>query len=385
MEINQMQCPECMSEISEGIDTCPQCGFPIEKSNSIIRDKKPFNKRLFLIIIAATLLLAIGIGAICYYFMIWEGEYKITQVKSTVELGMEEDYNSYFTYNKEDIINLSVVDIKNFDINTVGSYEIIYAVTNNRNNTKNMSFPLEVIDTTAPQISLMADEVYIAKGNSFILEEYVEVEEKSDNFSIKSIGDYALDVADTYTIDVYAEDASGNISEKKRFTLIVENRDNCDFRNVKYGDNRETVRRYETEGEFVEESERYLAYNILYDRYDAIVLYTFNLNDELKSIVISIKESHTDYSAYISEYNDIQGKLKQKYGKPKEELVNKGSLYRYCASQGEALMLGQVEMLSRWDLEKEIIFTYLGKDNTIYLMIAYESKEVEDIESLDAF
>lgn len=162
--------------------------------------------------------------------------------------------------------------------------------------------------------------------------------------------------------------------------LIVEDRDNCVFRNVKFGDSAEVVKRYET-AELITEGDdnarHYIIYEGIVEGDDAFLYYDTNENDELYAITVIFNESHTDHDLYINSFNNISDKLTALYGEAKVEKA-KGSLYGYCDSEGDALNLGQVKYRNSWDTDELSAILYLAKDNyEVSFALIYQSKTYE--------
>ena len=78
------------------------------------------------------------------------------------------------------------------------------------------------------------------RGSSYQPESNAEAAD-ADSCTVEASGDYDLNAEGTYEIVFTAKDGSGNQSEKKSMTLIVENRDDCLFRNAKLGDSAEVI------------------------------------------------------------------------------------------------------------------------------------------------
>ena len=165
--------------------------------------------------------------------------------------------------------------------------------------------------------------------------------------------------------------------------LIVENRDGCVFRNVKFGDSAEVVKRYET-SDLLEENDDKGSQTLIYEgsveNEDAYIYYDMNQKDQLYAITIIFNETHTDNDMYLSLFDGITEKLTALYGEAKIEKV-KGSLYNYCSTEGEALNLGQVKYRNTWDSDELSVYLYLGKDNyEVSFGLLYESKNFEQPE-----
>ena len=340
------------------------------------KDKK--KKFILLIIIGSIFILAAALF-ICYKF-VYQGSFEITLSKDTVELGTDVDLLTYLEYDPENIIEVTVTDDGNFDAGTAGDYQVMFRIKNKRGNIKEVPFAFHVTDTVAPELSLLNDTVYIARGSKYNPQDNTEVND-ADVCIIETGGDYDLNQEGTYQISLSAKDGSGNISETKTMNLIVENRDDCLFRKVRMGDSAEVVQRYET-AELItkqdeDNGESLIVYEDAVEGEDAYIYYQLNDKDQLCCIVVSFIQPHTDYSLYISKFGSITENLNLKYGEAKTEKV-KGRLYGYCSSEGEALSIGEVKYRNSWDTEDLSIVLYLGSDNyEITFSIIYDSKTLD--------
>lgn len=371
-----MQCPECGKEISDQVPACPHCGFPVQKqTGGDGKDKK--KKFIPLIIIGSIFILAAALF-ICYKF-VYQGSFEITLSKDTVELGTDVDLLTYLEYDPENIIEVSVTDDGNFDAGTAGEYQVMFRIKNKRGNIKEVPFAFHVTDTVAPELSVLKDTVYVAKGSEYDPQTNAEASD-ADTCTIEIGGEYDLHQEGTYEISFSAKDGSGNTSETKSMKLIVENRDDCVFRNVKFGDSAEVVKRYETSDLLKENDDKgsqTLIYGGSVENEDAYIYYDMNQKDQLYAITIIFNETHTDNDMYLSLFEGITEKLTALYGEAKIEKV-KGSLYSYCSTEGEALNLGQVKYRNTWDTDDLSVYLYLGKDNyEVSFGLLYESKNFE--------
>lgn len=374
-----IQCKDCGYINIENSRICKECGAILGD-----REKNTTKNKLLTAFLILLLLSLVGLTIwLFYYFIIWEGNFEVSQEISKIELGEPSDFMSTLKYDDTEIVNIDILET-NFNENEVGIYTITYTVTNIRNNKKNLTFTYEVVDTTAPIVYLKENPIYIKKGADFSIDEFVRVDELNA-YELLYAGNLDLTQAGSYDIQIIAVDAKGNRSNECNLTVNVENRDNCVIRNVKFGDSREIVKRYE-DATFIKEAPTYLQYSVKYGNYfDANVAYVFNTYNQLYSIVFLIDEKHKDYGNYISNFNNISNSLSDKYGEPSEKTVVKGTYYNYCSDQSQALQNGQVSFFNLWDLEDKTIYEYLANDGDIYFSVVYESKEIDDQENLDNY
>lgn len=388
-----VKCSECGKEISDQAVSCPHCGCPIireqdheaaneKQVNSSLDAVNGSNKRTHkkaIFIIAGCVLVAL-IAVLIGVMFIYQGSFDVTLSSDTIELGSEKNLVDYLEYEPEDITEVNVISDGGFNADQIGEYSVLFSVKNAKGRVKEIPFELRVVDTAAPELSIVDDIVYIPKGSEYDPESNIKVVDK-DDYTIEITGDYNLSEAGTYNISAVATDNSGNVSEKKSMQLIVEDRDKCVVRNIQMGDSKDVIKRYET-GEFLQDETNadgssFLVYSDAVEGEDAYIFYLMNSKDELYSIMIYFVENHTDHSLYISCFDRIAEKLSNIYGEANVE-KGTGSLYNYCESEAEALNIGQVKYRDTWESEDMSIILYLGKDNyEVTFVLSYESKIIE--------
>ena len=371
-----MNCPECGKEISDQVNNCPHCGFPVNNKKDEGSNKK---KKVIPVVIAAIVLLLI-LAAFFIYKFVYKGSFQISQGKDTIELGTDVDLIKYLEYSPEDIIDVTIVDDGGFDCNAAGDYQVLFNVKNKRGNIKQVQYDFHVTDTVPPELTVLKDTVYVAKGSSYQPESNAEAAD-ADSCTVEVSGDYDLNAEGTYEIVFTAKDGSGNQSEKKSMTLIVENRDDCLFRNAKLGDSAEVIQRYETGELFTKQDEdngeSLIIYEDTVEGEDAYIYYQMNDKDQLCCITVIFMQPHTDYDIYINKFDSITEKLTLDYGEPKKE-KGKGRLYGYCSSEGEALSIGEGKFRNLWSSDDVDIVLYLGSDNyEISFAMIYDSNTLD--------
>lgn len=361
-------CPECNGNIDKDSKMCPNCGY------SFLQTKRKYKPIVFGVVIA--ICIVVVVISLIYYFKIYEGEFCLEQNQTTIELGRNEDLLKLLKYDDENIIDVELSDDGGYDYNKLGEYTVVFTATNERKNRKEFTFVFEVVDTIAPTIEIPENEIYIAKGTEFVIENYVKAQDKSNNCIISYSGEMDTNKEGKYSIKAYAKDLSGNISEEKELSINIENRDDCDFKMAKFGDSKEIVKRYETEELIEQEEVEGLLYSTTLMGINARLMYVFNDEDQLCRVGYIFDENHTDYNLYFSDYEIIKEALVEKYGDPDDKRESKGSLYGYCDTKGEALSLGQYGICEKWNLDNKDICIYLFSDNyVIEFVLVYESKE----------
>ena len=379
-------CPECGKEVDIDAVECSNCGCPLKKQKTrkdedVVKQKIHNKKSYKKIIVIIMMVLILAVVFLIYYYFIDKGSFEVSLEKDTIELGDTINLTDCISYNLDVIQEVEVIDDDNFNSDKTGDYLIIYSVTNKKGNIKEISFPIHVIDTVAPEVSVLQDVVYTPKGSEYNPVSNVKITEK-DKYNLDVAGDYDLNNDGSYEISFVAIDDSGNVSEKKSMTLIVEDRDDYVVRNIKFGDNEETIARYE-KGVFVdkdisEEGNFILLYEDIIEGEKANIIYYLNQHDELYDIMILFIDKHTDYSIYINSFYALAQKISDKFGEPAEENKYKGQLYYYCDTEADALFMGQIRYATIWNTDDMDVYLYLSKDNLeVDYALMYRSKIVD--------
>ncbi|WMC93220.1 zinc ribbon domain-containing protein [Kineothrix sp. MB12-C1] len=368
-----IKCPECGKEISDQVSICPHCGYPLKKKTGFdLKHKK-------VVLLIGILLLIIATIFIYFKFM-YRGSFDISQSNSNIELGAKTDLINYLEYNPENIIEVNIIGDNDFNINKIGDYSVLFSIKNKKGYIEEIPFQFHVVDTIAPKLSVKGDIVYLPKGNEYDPKDNTTVSDK-DDYSVEIIGNYNLDETGTYDIFFVAKDKSGNVSDKKSMKLVVEDRDNCIVRNVRFGDSLEIIQRYEAANflgeEYGDDGSHYIQYEDDVEGENALITYLTNNKDELCQVMFTFIENHTDYSLYLNYFNNVSEKISKEYGTP-EVIKAKGSLYNYCDSEADALNIGQVKYRNTWETNDVSIYLYLAKDNyEMSFALLYISKTIE--------
>lgn len=132
------------------------------------------------------------------------------------------------TLNGEDISKNVEVDYKSVDITKVGTYELVYSVSNLKGkHTVKASRTIDVIDTTPPEITLKGESIVKVKIGTEYVDEGATAADKVDGDLSKNIKvDNTVDVnkKGKYTVTYTVSDAAGNEAQATR-TVIVYKQD----------------------------------------------------------------------------------------------------------------------------------------------------------------
>lgn len=151
-------------------------------------------------------------------------------------------------------------------------------------------------------------------------------------------------------------------------------RENPDFRNVKWGDSSEIVKQYEIETKLSETSVG-LTGEVKIENLDALLIYNFDSNDELHTALYDISGiESSSVTQCISIYNSLKETLVEKYGEPEQDQIVKTVDQSLINTVGEskALECGYILYGANWETQKTNIRIMLGApDSEMTLIIAY--------------
>lgn len=369
------KCSKCGFEFDEKIDICfcPNCGKKVERKNTFMdQGKKVMNlntKKKGIVVCILFLVLSYIL-----YFKIYPGKFDIKQSVDTIELGRNQDLLKTVEVNYSNIKDIAITDDGGFDANKVGDYSVIFDVFNNRQNHCEKTYVYHVVDTTAPTISVDNTVLYAKKGSEINLNSYINMEDKSGTATAIIDGDYNINVANTYQVEIHAEDESGNKSETIEVTLVVEDRDHCDFRCANFGETKEIIKRYETE-ELEYDEDDMISYKVTFCGVDGVLIYSFNEEGKLAAAGYLLGEDIINYDLYISYFEDINEILEKKYGKA-DSVQSFNNSYGNL-SLGNALVLGDYAKQCEWYEDNMTIRLLLQSEewNEIVFNCMYYSNE----------
>ena len=369
-----INCPECNHVLSDKAKKCPHCGY---------KPKKKHGKWLAFIVV---LFIVGGLGA--FGGVKWyQSLVDLNQGMSKVELGDDVDLLDCVKYDKERIKDIKVVNDGNFESSSIGEYEVVYRATNIYNKSKDFTFNIKVRDTVAPKLVLKEKELYLAKGSDFDINDYATGDDKSD-VKISYTGDFDINKAGDYNLSVVAVDDSNNISKEQSLIINVSDRSKADFRNAFFGDDAETIKRYET-AEFDEVNSTKSVLLFTGESIGGVnceVVYLLNKKGQLFSAHYSdeVDMNYVDGSKAIQDYETWCELLKKKYGKPDfsdENIIS--SLYFYADSKAQALELGYLQYWTEYKKKNVIISCYADtNDYRTGTCLRYKSTKYD--ESIDA-
>ena len=108
------------------------------------------------------------------------------------------------------------------DVNTVGSYTITYTATDLDNNTATATRTVNVIDTTAPVVTITGDNPATVELGSTYTDAGATASDASGDVTVVTTGTVDADTLGTYTLTYTSTDASGNAGTATRTVNVVD-------------------------------------------------------------------------------------------------------------------------------------------------------------------
>lgn len=150
---------------------------------------------------------------------------------------------------------------------------------------------------------------------------------------------------------------------------------NGDFRVGFWGDNIDTINKYETakfEGVSEDEDGTVMMYSGTVAGKDAYIIYNFDIEGKLYCCFYGINNTYSSSALYITAYESLKDSLSEKYGKPSSDDVKKISSLANYADPDIALQLGYSVYRTIWNTDTtEISLGMLNSGDGISTMIAY--------------
>jgi hypothetical protein len=149
---------------------------------------------------------------------------------------------------------------------------------------------------------------------------------------------------------------------------------NGDFRQFSWGESMDYVKQHH-QGKLEEQSKNSLIYEGNIDGIRCSIVYGFSDN-KLYMAAYSSKETHFNKNDYINDYDKLNARLTEKYGKPdSEKIIWKNDLFKGDEQdRGIAIATGGLVYAAMWTIEGATIVSGLAGDNLkIKHAIIYEN------------
>lgn len=155
-------------------------------------------------------------------------------------------------------------------------------------------------------------------------------------------------------------------------------REDADFRNAKWGEDEETVKKYEIEIALTE-GENQLLGEANVGGYDSYVGFLFD-NNALYQGIYAFVLNYSNAGQYIPVYDALKNMLTQKYGNPYEDEIIPLAKQKQIdyAGPASALEYGYVVYRSQWETDTTNIMLGMSAENyEVKLLISYTDKNYE--------
>ena len=297
----------------------------------------------------------------------------VQQTTTTIELGSEIDISTLFSCKENFSIHQS--SDENFDTTNIGTYDVLFTITNPKGNTTDNTFQFTIVDTISPELQVDKDNITIIFGTTFDINDYAKATDNSDDINITYSPEIDTRTIGDFEILVTATDFSENATSKTIYLNIIE-RENLSFRNTIWGDSLEFIKNIET-AEFIEDIPPFTVYSgVTIAGKDAEVFYTTDPDYGLYIGMYNFTKTYVTGASYIQDFYTLKEAMIDVYGEPDEiyEPYILSSFAHYFDDYGQALTSGYVEYIDRWEIEETNtrITLVLGTDNYVtYLQLVY--------------
>lgn len=155
---------------------------------------------------------------------------------------------------------------------------------------------------------------------------------------------------------------------------IIETRENTTFRNAYWGDDIETVKKYE-DSELVGEDTNFLYYNTKISGYEVNTVYFFDDNNKLYNAGYQFLNKQTNGGQYLTQYNNLKESLIKKYGEASIDkivpFVDQSQIDH--AGESNAIEYGYVSYYTEWENDNTRIYLGMMTENyETQIMIGYK-------------
>ena len=149
---------------------------------------------------------------------------------------------------------------------------------------------------------------------------------------------------------------------------------NGDFRIGFWGDDMETINKYETaKFEAISSDNKTIMYSGTVASHEAYILYEFDDDGKLYRGLYQFTDSYNEGSMYIATFDSLKESLSDKYGKPSTDKKKKLSSLANYTDDGTALQLGYTMYNTKWNTETtEISLGMLSVNYEISILMEYK-------------
>lgn len=161
-------------------------------------------------------------------------------------------------------------------------------------------------------------------------------------------------------------------------------RTDLNFRIAKWGDSKDIVKDYETAEPFESTNDNILVYIGTVAGLDAGISYFFDPEYGFYMGGYRLVEDHTTNASYISDYNTLKAAIAEKYGEPTSDDIKTLDTLAEYADAGQALQLGYVAYMTKWELDDcEIFLGMMGDNYEITTQLSYTVNDFTPAKNTD--
>lgn len=145
----------------------------------------------------------------------------IKQVINKIEVNSQYDPLTFIKNTSTDDVSIEIID-NPIDISQPGNYNITYSISNDKEQSVELTYLIAVVDETKPTIHLLSDITTTVK-QEFDIRHYVTVVDNFDTNLIEKItidGEYDIDTVGEYQVQLKVADSANN-SATKTVTIYV--------------------------------------------------------------------------------------------------------------------------------------------------------------------
>lgn len=186
--------------------------------------------------------------------------------------------------------------------------------------------------------------------------------------------------------EIAEESVDSILEEQESESEAVESRENTDFRMVYWGENSDSIKKYEGEEYTSSEDGKTIVYNSVVGGYDAQLAYMFDSSDNLFQAAYLFKENYSNGAFYISQYDVLKSALLEKYGDASEDEITplKSQSLIDSVEEGEALERGYVVYYTIWETAStNITLMMMRQDHKISIDLVYKDITFESKSNTD--
>ena len=147
----------------------------------------------------------------------------IKQVINKIEVNSQYDPLTFIKNTSTDDISIEILD-NPIDISQPGNYNITYSISNDKEQSVELTYLIAVVDETKPTIHLLSDITTTVK-QEFDIRHYVTVVDNFDTNLIEKLtinGEYDINTVGEYQVQLKVADSANNTATKTVTIYVLE-------------------------------------------------------------------------------------------------------------------------------------------------------------------